>query len=667
MLEHDDRLRFGVCWYPDHWPRERWSEDVRLMRRAGLECVRWGEGSWTLMQPERERFDWSLVDEVLDLCARNGLGVILGTPTYAAPAWLEEAHPEIIAQRENGARWYRHSRRYYDYTQPAYRAACDDIVQAMAARYAKDERVWAWQLDNEMWCHLGELYGDSARGAFQRWLGRRYGDIAALNDAWGLVFWSNQLDHFGQADLPGPTTAYLNHHQCADYRHFLSDLAIEFIARQRELIVAADPAAQVLHNCPFGPIDRARLLEGLDIYGHDHYPRFAGPAHERPAMGMNYGRFRAYAKRLWVVEQQASQVGQTSYRFPAAPPGELSVTALQSIGHGCNLLAWFRWRSFPAAQETNWGGLLPHWGEPGRHYREASALIAALAPHAELIASTQPEVPVARLVSYRQQVAAEVEPWIGAHLGDVESGRRALRRLGLNEDTLRPCDLTARYALALLPLAVALDAAEVSALTAFVQAGGVLVVGPLAGHRCALLHGPHRDEPPGALRSLTGTANGEATTLDEPARLSCRRSGASVESTRYAEILEARAEGGEVLAEHAGGWFAGSAAVMRRQLGAGSVIHSGVALNDAVLTWLWREHLTPLLTVVAAPVSVSSAAAEVLTRRHRSVALHFVLNHGAQPVGCERLRPASDLLDASEVPPRFELPAYGYRILRERL
>lgn len=683
MLNHDDRLRFGVCWYPDQWPRERWNEDLRSMRGAGIECVRWGEGSWTLMQPGPDRFDWSLVDEVLERCARHGLGVILGTPTYAAPAWLEEAHPEVIARRENGAPWYRHSRRYYDYTQPAYRAACDDVVRAMAARYASDERVWAWQLDNEMWCHLGELWGDSVRAAFQRWLARRHGDIAALNDAWGLSFWSNQLDHFGQADLPGPTTAYLNHHQCADYRHFLSDLAIEFIAGQRALIVAADPAALVLHNCPFGPIDRARLLEGLDIYGHDHYPRFARAAEERPAMGLNYGRFRAYAKRLWVVEQQASQVGQTSYRLPASPPGELSVTALQSIGHGCNLLAWFRWRSFPAAQETNWGGLLPHWGVPGRHYHEARALIGALTPHAELIASTSAEVPVARLVSYRQQVAADVEPWIGEHLGGVEMGRSALRRLGLNEDTLRPRDLTmlapaaandsdgapptTGYPVALLPLAVALDEADLAALTAFVDAGGVLIVGPLAGHRCTKLQGPFRDEPPGALRALTGTANGESTTLDEPARVRCRRSSESVQATRYAEVLEPRHEGTRVLAEHERGWFAGSAALTERAVGAGSVIHSGVALDDPVLGWLWREHLAPRLPRVRPALTLSSAAAEVLTRRNRTTALHFVLNHGAEPTSCELVRPARDLFDDRDAPARFELPAYGYRILRERL
>ncbi|MEO8184379.1 MAG: beta-galactosidase [Deltaproteobacteria bacterium] len=684
MLKHDDRLRFGVCWYPDQWPKQRWAEDVRLMRDAGLECIRWGEGSWTLMQPAPDRFDWSVVDEVLELCARNGLGVILGTPTYAAPAWLEEAHPEIIARREHGAPWYRHSRRYYDYTQPAYRAACDAIVQALATRYAGDERIWAWQIDNEMWCHLGELWGESARAAFQAWLSRRYRDIAALNAAWGLAFWSNQLDHFGQADLPGPTTAHLNHHQCADYRHFLSDLALEFLHRQRQQIVAADPQGLVLHNCPFGPVDRAALLEGLDIYGHDHYPRFARAAEARPALGLNYGRFRAYAKRLWVVEQQASQVGQTSYRLPAAPPGELSVTALQSIAHGCNLLAWFRWRSFPAAQETNWGGLLPHWGVPGRHYQEARALIAALTPHARLIASTWPDVAVARLVSYRQQVAAEVEPWIGEHLGGVETGRAALRRLGLNEDSLRPRDLGVGpvaalplpleagirrrpYALGLLPLAVALDRTDVAALDNFVRTGGVLIVGPLAGHRSTDLHGPFEEEPPGALAALTGTANGEATTLDEPARLRCLRSGQTVEATSYAEMLALRQPDTEVLAHYASGWFAGSPAVTRRQLGAGSVVHCGVALNDAVVDWLWCEHVGSALRGLAPTVTTSSPAAEVLTRHNHSTALHFVLNHGAQPAMCEVQRAARDLFDERAVPPNFELPGYGYRILREPL
>jgi beta-galactosidase len=665
MLTSDDQLRFGTCWYPDHWPRERWDEDLRLMREAGLSCVRWGEGSWTAMQPAAERFDWALADEVLERCAAAGLGVILGTPTYAAPAWLEAAHPEVIAQRQDGTPWYRHSRRYYDYTQEAYRSACRSIVQAMAERYAGDARIWAWQLDNEMWCHLAELFGASAREAFQRWLARRYGDeVQRLNESWGLVFWSNQLDDFSQADLPGPTPAERNHHQHADYLHFLSDLAVGFLHEQGDVIKAADPKALVLHNCPFWPIDRPQLLDGLDIYGHDHYPRFAGVAAKRPMMGLNYGRFRHYAKRLWVVEQQASQVGQTSYGLPTAPPGELSVTALQSIGHGCNLLAWFRWRSFPAAQETNWGGLLPSWGAPGRHYEEAKQLTAALAPHAATIAATRPLVGVARLLGFAQEVGAQVEPWISDRIGPVEDGRGALIHLGLNEDCLRPSDLRPGdgYQVALLPLAIAIDAADVLAIRAWVEAGGVLVVGPMAGHRDPQLHGPWQDEPPGTLATLTGTANGESTTLVDRVRIRASDGGSTVDASNYAEIIEPRVPEAKVVASHLNGWLTGKAAVVERPIGKGRVLHCGVALCDNVLEWLWLENSLPRPNPTLA---VHENAAEVLTRVGAGYSLHFALNHGAGPAVCYLYRQCSDLLSGEVLTNSFTLQPYGFRILRE--
>jgi beta-galactosidase len=200
-----------------------------------------------------------------------------------------------------------------------------------------------------------------------------------------------------------------------------------------------------------------------------------------------------------------------------------------------------------------------------------------------------------------------------------------------------------------------------------VHGGGVLVVGPLAGHRCTKLQGPFREEPPGALAVLTGTANGETTTLDAPARLRCRRSAELLEVTRYAEILELRHPDTQLIAEHASGWFAGSPAVTLRRVGSGCVVHSGVALNDAVLEWLWQQHLGSRLSPVVPVLQLPSAAAEVLTRRNARVALHFVLNHGAQPVVCELQRPARDLFDEREIAARFELPGYGYRILREPL
>jgi hypothetical protein len=96
-------------------------------------------------------------------------------------------------------------------------------------------------------------------------------------------------------------------------------------------------------------------------------------------------------------------------------------------------------------------------------------------------------------------------------------------------------------------------------------------------------------------------------------------------------------------------------------------VHSGVALNDAVLDWLCREPLGELVRSLPPPVAGSSAAAEVLSRSSPSTALHFVLNHGAAPVACEVRRPVRDRFDGRAVPLSFELPGYAYRILREQL
>jgi hypothetical protein len=140
-----------------------------------------------------------------------------------------------------------------------------------------------------------------------------------------------------------------------------------------------------------------------------------------------------------------------------------------------------------------------------------------------------------------------------------------------------------------------------------------------------------------------------------------------VEATSYAEILELRQPDTEALAHHASGWFEGSVAVTRARRGAGAVVHCGVALNDAVLAWLWREHIRATGGSGAPAITTSHPAAEVPTRRNHTTALHFVLNHGAQAVTIEPQRPMRDLFDETGMPPRFELPAHAYRVLREAL
>ena len=38
-ITEDCMFYFGVDYYPEHWPEERWPEDARLMAEAGFNVV----------------------------------------------------------------------------------------------------------------------------------------------------------------------------------------------------------------------------------------------------------------------------------------------------------------------------------------------------------------------------------------------------------------------------------------------------------------------------------------------------------------------------------------------------------------------------------------------------------------------------------------------------
>jgi beta-galactosidase len=95
-LQKGFQMKLGVCYYPEHWPRERWSVDARMMREAGLSIVRIAEFAWQKMEPEEGEFTFEWLDAAIETFHAEGLKVVLGTPTATPPAWLCAAHPEIL-------------------------------------------------------------------------------------------------------------------------------------------------------------------------------------------------------------------------------------------------------------------------------------------------------------------------------------------------------------------------------------------------------------------------------------------------------------------------------------------------------------------------------------------------------------------------------------------
>src|SRR5690348_5937236 len=88
-------MYFGEDYYPEHWPKERWPHDAKLMSEANINIVRLAEFAWAKMEPEDGAYDFSWLDESISILAGEGIKVILGTPTAAAPKWLMDKYPDM--------------------------------------------------------------------------------------------------------------------------------------------------------------------------------------------------------------------------------------------------------------------------------------------------------------------------------------------------------------------------------------------------------------------------------------------------------------------------------------------------------------------------------------------------------------------------------------------
>ena len=52
-MTSSSRLHLGANYYPEHWPEDRWPEDIRLMRKSGVTVARMAEFAWSTLEKAR--------------------------------------------------------------------------------------------------------------------------------------------------------------------------------------------------------------------------------------------------------------------------------------------------------------------------------------------------------------------------------------------------------------------------------------------------------------------------------------------------------------------------------------------------------------------------------------------------------------------------------------
>ncbi|GAA1942327.1 beta-galactosidase [Microbacterium deminutum] len=629
---------FGAAYYAEYHVADRLQLDLDLMKAAGFTVIRVGESVWSTWEPRDGEFDLEWLTPVLDEAHTRGIRVILGTPTYAVPPWLQVAHPEIAGERATGARIPWGARQEVDFTHPVFRLHAERVIRAILARHAQHPAVIGFQVDNEPGLEL--FHNDGVFAGFVESLRESYGDVETLNREWGLTYWSHRLTEWSQLWRPDGNT--FPQYDLA-WRRYQASLTTEFIAWQADLVDEFRRDDQFVMTClayPRPAVDDEKLNARVDITaGNPYYGmqdrldalKELPPLSHWTTTGVA-GLFRqadrmfsSKQSRYLVTETNAQSISGPELNFPPYP-GQLRQAAFAMISRGAAMIEYWHWHTLPYGTETYWGGVLPHSLVPGRIYQEVAELGAALGGIGDALDGYEPDADVAILWSNPSRFALQFTPPFridgkpdagsyehivdSFHRGVVDSGRQA-RILHLDQArAIGAAHLVERFPVLVAAGLYIADDDDLALLRDYAELGGHLVLGVRTGYADEEARARIAVAPPG-LSDAAGVRYDEYSNLDDSIPVSGSTDLIASSATARLWVDGLISDGAEVLAGYEHPRFRDFPAVTTNPFGTGRISVVGTVpspeLAAAIVGWAAPDAITSeLVTAASLPVTVSS-------------------------------------------------------------
>lgn len=635
------KLSLGVCYYPEHWDRSLWQDDLRRMKENGIYTVRVAEFAWSIFEPEEGVFSYELFDSFLDLAEQEEMKVIFSTPTAIPPVWLTEKYPEVLNCRKDGVLFRHGMRRHFNYNSKKLHDLASRIVEKVAEHYAKRPCIVGWQIDNELNCEIREYYSESDNLAFREYLKEKYETIDVLNQAWGAIFWNQTYSDWSQVFVPRTTiNDMINPHQMLDFTRFISESAIRYCRLQSDILRKHVKKGDfITTNGMFANLDNHKMEDTcLDVYTYDCYPNFAYCMKENPKQNKtlndrkwskNLTEVRSICPHFGIMEQQSGANGWNTHAdAPAPKPGQMMLWTMQSIMHGADYISFFRWRTVTKGTEMYWHGILDYDNCDNRKLREVKQIYDRVKAIEE-IAGAEYVAPFGLVRDYDNIFDAQLDVWHGRVADNSEMEMFVASQLNhtpmdsvyMREDT--ETEELKKYKVLIYPHAEILTEKTCKVLEEYVRQGGCLIIGARTGQKdnngqCVM------KQMPGLLAPVTKSKVKEFTLIGpDDDDVTMNWNGEEIETGVFNDILAPAGEEVRVLATYSSSYYAGEPALIETSLGDGKILHfGGTFTRNNMKTFLsYAGVLEPFSDWIQAP-----EACEIGVRKKDGKDYLFVLN-----------------------------------------
>ena len=486
LAGQQERIWYGGDYNPDQWPEEVWDDDVRLMKKAGVNLVSVGIFSWAKIETSEGVYDFDWLDRIIDKLGEAGIAVDLASATASPPMWLTQAHPEVLWKDYRGDVCQPGARQHWRPTSPVFREYALKLCRAMAEHYKGNSYVVAWHVSNEYGCHNRFDYSEDAEHAFQQWCEERYGTIDAVNDAWGTAFWAQRMNDFSEIVPPRfiGDGNFMNPGKLLDFKRFSSDALKAFYIAERDTLAEITPDLPLTTNFMVSAsgsvLDYDDWGDEVDFVSNDHY-FIPGEAHlDELAFSASLVDGIARKDPWFLMEHSTSAVNwrEINYR---KEPGQLVRDSLAHVAMGADAVCYFQWRQSKAGAEKFHSAMVPHAGEDSAVFRDVCELGADLNKLSDegILGSRLAKSRVAVVFDYESEWATEHTATPTQHVHHVDEPLawfRALADQGVTADVVPVRGAWDDYEMVVLPSVYLLSEETTRRVRDYVVGGGRLVV-----------------------------------------------------------------------------------------------------------------------------------------------------------------------------------------------